>query len=384
MKKGLIALAFGGFGIGVTEFSMMGMLEDVANYLQITIPQAGHLISIYAAGVVVGAPLLVLFSSKVETKRMLMYMMILFTVFNGLTALAPNYEMFLVARFLSGMPHGAFFGVATVAAKRMAVKGKEAQSISMVFLGLTVANLIGVPLATYVGHHLSWRWSFFGIFIIGLITLWMIIRWVPKMSTLENVSIRNQLRYFQSLRSWWLIAVVAIGTGSMFAWISYIAPMMTVSGGFSKDIIARFMILAGLGMFSGNILGGILADRIQPAKLIVVVSALISICLVTIYFTIHIPWMAILMTFVTGAVAFSVGASIQMIIIDSGRGVETLAAATGQASFNIGNALGAFLGGIPIALGYSMQSPQLVGAGLALCGSVLSFTYWIKYSRIAK
>lgn len=383
MKKGLLALALGGFGIGVTEFSMMGMLEDIAAYLQISIPEAGHLISIYAIGVVVGAPLLVLFSSQIPPKKILIYLMGLFAVFNGLTALAPSYEMFLVGRFFSGLPHGAFFGVAAIVAKEMADKGKEAQSISVVFSGLTVANLLGVPLATYVGHHFLWRWTFLGIFIIGILTMLLIQWWVPAIAPQKDVSVKNQLKYFKTLRAWWLIGMISIGTGAMFSWISYISPMMTQGAGFAKDIVPRFMILAGLGMFVGNILGGKLADRINPSKLTTGVFLSMSFCLLLVFFTIQIPAMAILMTLVTGIVAFTIGSSIQIMLIESGKGAEMIAAASGQASFNIGNAIGAFLGGIPIAMGYSIQSPQLVGASLAFLGFILAITYWKKYSSTA-
>lgn len=382
MKKGLLALALGGFGIGVTEFSMMGMLEDIAAYLQITIPEAGHLISIYAVGVVVGAPLLVLFSSHAPPKKILICLMGLFTLFNGLTALVPGYEMFLAGRFFSGLPHGAFFGVSAIVASRIADKGKEAQAISVVFSGLTVANLLGVPLATYVGHHFSWRWTFMGIAAIGLLTMMFIQWWVPVMSAPKDISVKNQLKYFRTLRAWWLIAMISVGTGAMFAWISYISPMMTQGAGFSKDIVPRFMILAGLGMFAGNILGGKLADRISPAKVTTGIFLLMSLCLLIVFFTIRIPAMAVLMTFVTGVVAFTIGSSIQMMLIESGRGAEMIAAASGQASFNIGNAIGAFLGGIPIAMGYTIQSPQLVGASLAFLGFILAFTYMRKYSVI--
>lgn len=379
MKKGLLALAMGGFGIGVTEFSMMGMLEDVAQHLQITIPQAGHLISLYALGVVVGAPLLILFSSQVPPKRLLMILMGLFSLFNGLIALVPSYELFMIGRFFSGLPHGAYFGVASIVASKMATKGKEAQSISMVFTGLTVANLIGVPFATFIGHHFLWRWTFFGVFLIGLLTMICVQLWVPAIPADKDTSVKSQLGYFKTLRAWWLISMISIGTGAMFAWISYISPIMTQAAGFSKDIVPRFMILAGLGMFFGNILGGVLADKITPAKVAISVFIMMSLCLTTIFFTVHIPWMAVTMTFVTGVVAFTLGSAIQMMLIESGKGAEMIAAASGQASFNMGNAIGAYFGGLPIALGYSIQSPQLVGASLAIIGSFIGFTYWRKY-----
>ncbi|MCO5249725.1 MAG: MFS transporter, partial [Chitinophagales bacterium] len=380
MKKGLFALAIGAFGIGVTEFSMMGMLEDVAAYLQISIPKAGHLISIYALGVVVGAPLLVLFSSKYSPKKLLISLMVLFALFNGLTALVPNYHLFLLGRFLSGLPHGAFFGVGTIVASKIAEKGKEARSISYMFTGLTVANLLGVPFATFIGHHVSWRWSFLGISLIGILAVILITLWIPNYLQADtSISVKKQLNYFRRLQSWWLIAIISIGTGAMFAWISYISPMMTQSAGFSKDIVPRFMILAGFGMFVGNLLGGRLADIIPPSKVTFYVFILLCFSLITVYFSIHYKPMAILMTFVTGTVAFTIGSPIQLMLIQSGKGSEIIAAASGQASFNIGNALGAFLGGLPIAANYSMHSPQLVGASLSILGSILVYFYFKAY-----
>jgi len=379
MKKGLVALGLGGLGIGVTEFSMMGMLEDVAKDLSISIPEAGHLISLYALGVVVGAPVLVLFSARFAPKKLLIALMGMFTIFNGLTALSPGYEVFLFARFLSGLPHGAFFGVASIVAARMVERGKDAQAISMVFAGLTVANLLGVPLGTYIGHHYSWRYTFLMIVVIGLITMLAILCWVPAVSADKNASISRQLVYFKSGRAWLLIALISVGTGGLFAWISYISPMLTQVAGFSKGKMPDFMILAGLGMFVGNIAGGKLADSISPSRAAMLIFIAMSVCLVMVYFTVAYPVAVVIMTFVTGAVAFSIGSSIQMMLIRSAKGAEMIAAAAGQASFNVGNALGAFLGGMPIAMGLSMHTPQLVGAVMALAGATLTFIYRKRY-----
>ena len=380
MNKGLLALTLGGFAIGVTEFCIMGMLEDIAAYLHITIPQAGHLISTYAIGVVVGAPTLVLFSSDIKPRKLLIILMVLYAIFNAFTALAPNYHYFLLGRFLAGLPHGAFFGVATIVAKEIAVKGKEAFSISMVFAGLTLANLLGVPFATYIGHHFVWRWVFVGIVVIIILTIISINYWVPNLPAKKDTSIKSQLNYFKTLRAWWLITTISIGTGALFAWFSYIAPLVTDGAGFSKDIVPRFMILAGFGMLVGNLLGGKLADIINPAKLVAGIALLLSSLLLIVFFTIHIPWLSVLMVFLVGSTAFTIGAPLQLMLIESGKNAEMIAAASGQASFNVGNALGAFLGGIPIALGYSIQSPQLVGASMAFIGFVLALSYWKKYA----
>lgn len=381
MNKGLLALGLGGIGIGITEFSMMGMLEDVAKDLQITIPEAGHLISTYAIGVVVGAPILVLFSAKFPPKKLLIFLMGMFTVFNSLSSIVPNYDMFLMSRFLSGLPHGAFFGVGTIVAARLAAKGKEAQSIAVMFAGLTIANLAGVPLATYIGHHFSWRYTYLLIAAIGILTMLLIQFWVPRFQAEKDTTIRTQLNYFKSPQSWLLILLISIGTGGLFAWISYIAPMMTKVAGFSETSIPNFMILAGLGMFIGNFAGGKLADSVSPARAAHYIFLSMAVTLLVVYLTVPVKFMAVLMTFITGVVAFSIGSSIQMMLIQSARGAEMIAAATGQASFNIGNAIGAYTGGLPIAWGYGFRSPQLVGVFLALLGAILTYVYIKKYIR---
>ncbi|MFZ1890571.1 MAG: MFS transporter, partial [Formosimonas sp.] len=220
MKKPLFALLLGGFGIGTTEFVMMGILPDIALSLGISIPQAGHLISAYALGVVVGAPSLVMLANKFAPKKILMALMLMFTVFNGLCVFAPNYESLFVFRFLSGLPHGAFFGVGAVVAARLADKGKEAQAVSMMFLGLTVANLLGVPLGTYLGHTLSWRYAFVLVAIAGLLT-WLFLRvWMPVLEKDNAHSLRTQLGFFKTREAWLIMFATAIGTGGCFCWIS--------------------------------------------------------------------------------------------------------------------------------------------------------------------
>lgn len=381
MKKSLIALSLGGFGIGITEFSMMGMLEDVAKDLSISIPQAGHLISTYALGVVVGAPLLVLFSAKFEPKKLLIFLMGLFTIFNAISSLSPSYELFLVARFFSGLPHGAFFGVGSIVAAQLANEGKQAQAISIMFSGLTVANLLGVPLGTYIGHHFSWRYTFMMIAAIGILAMTCIHLWIPFIKSNRDQSIFSQLKYFKTTRSWTLIALIAVGTGGLFAWLSYISPLMTQVAGFSKEYTPYIMVLAGMGMFFGNLMGGKLADTVSPSKAAAIIFTSMSICLLIVYYTVANQYLAIVMTFITGIAAFSVGSPIQMMLIQSANGSEMIAAAAGQASFNIGNAMGAFLGGIPIAMGFGMRSPQLVGAAMALTGALLTLLYIQNFIR---
>ncbi|MEZ0538295.1 MFS transporter [Fibrella arboris] len=224
MNKNLLPLTMGGFGIGMTEFVMMGILPDLARTLHISIPVAGHLISAYALGVVLGAPLLVAMAGNYPPKKILLGLMALFTVFNILSAFAPTYEVMLVTRLLSGLPHGAFFGVGAVVASRLAGPGKEARAISMMFAGLTVANILGVPLGTFIGHEISWRITFVLIGVVGLVTLLGIYKLLPEMPVVGESNLRKDLKLFTYAEPWLILGVTAIGTGGLFAWFSYIAP----------------------------------------------------------------------------------------------------------------------------------------------------------------
>lgn len=375
MNKGLIALAFGGLAIGMTEFTMMGILQDIAKDQHIEITEAAHFIALYALGVVVGAPILTIFTGKVAPKKVLLLLMVLFLVFNGLFAVAPEYYSLAASRFMAGLPHGAFFGVGSVVAAQLAQKGKEAQAIAFMFTGMTVANLAGVPLGTYIGHHFSWRITYGVIALLGLVTFASIYFWLPDIDSKNNGDLKQQLSYFKKPMAWLIVAIISIGTGGLFSWITYISPMVTKVGLLSEDRVPFIMVLVGLGMFFGNILGGKLADTISPAKAGIACFSMMAITLIIVYFTAHITEMAYIMAFLTGLMAFTIGSPLQMMLINSAKGSETIAAAAGQASFNIGNTLGAYFGGIPITMGLAYNSPVLVGVGMASIGAVLAFIY---------
>ena len=372
MKKSLLPLALGGLGIGFTEFVMMGLLPDIASDLHISIPKAGHLISLYALGVVVGAPVLVTIANNYPPKKILMWLMGVFAIFNILSAFAPNYNLLSVARLLSGLPHGAFFGVGAVVASRLADKGKEARAISMMFAGLTFANLVAVPLGTYVGHEFSWRITFGLIGLIGMVTM-ICINWLlpalPNTKTENNQ--RSEFAFFKSPEAWLIILLTTIGTGGLFAWISYIAPMMTEVAHFSPGSVPYIMMLAGFGMVVGNFLGGKIGDMLSPAKACGMILVGIALCLLTVRLVAGNQVLALIMTFITGAVTFSLSTPIQLLMIRSAKGAEMLAASVTHAAFNIGNALGAYFGGLVIAAGFGYAAPQLVGVIMALSGVVV-------------
>jgi DHA1 family arabinose polymer transporter-like MFS transporter len=363
----------GGLGIGTTEFVMMGLLPDIATNLHITIPEAGHLISAYALGVVVGAPLLVMLSRSYPPKNILLFLMLMFTVFNGFSAFAPNYITLLLGRFFAGLPHGAFFGVGSVVASRLAEKGKQAQAISMMFAGLTIANLVTVPLGTFIGHHFLWRYTFGIVGAIGLLTLLFLKLWLPPLPANALGNNRSELQLLKNPEAWLIILVTAIGTGGLFAWISYIAPLMTDVSKFSANSVSWILVLAGFGMVVGNVIGGKLADKIPPVMACVVLLTAMAITLLAVFFLSGNQVMALILTFVAGALSMAIASPIQILMIRTAKGAEMLGAAVTQAAFNIGNALGAFFGGLPIAAGLGFTYPALTGALMAIIGVLFAY-----------
>lgn len=381
MKKSLLTLTLGGLGIGITEFVMMGLLPDIAKDLSITIPQAGHLISAYALGVVIGAPLLIVIAGSYPPKKILIALMIMFTAFNALSAFAPGYHTLFIARLLAGLPHGAFFGVGSVVASKIAEKGKEAQAVSLMFAGLTIANIAGVPLGTYIGHHFLWRYTFVIVVIVGLITLFSLKAWLPTLPATKDRNLKQELEFFKRPEAWLIILMIAIGTGGLFSWYSYIAPLLTEVSAFSADSITYILVLAGLGMFVGNLVGGKLADRFSPANACIVLLLIMAATLVIVHYISGNQVLSLVMTFITGAVAFALASPIQMLMINTAKGSEMLAASVSQASFNIGNALGAFLGGLPLAAGYDYTSPVFVGTLMALTGAGFAWMLIIRNKK---
>lgn len=382
IDKRILPLTIGGLGIGTTEFAIMGLLPDLARSFDISIPEAGHFISAYAIGVVLGAPLLVGYSVKFPPKKVLMAMMALFTLFNGLSALAPGYTAMMLLRFLSGLPHGAFFGVGAVVASRIAEKGKEARYISLMFTGLTLANLAMVPLVTYIGHTFHWRWYFAVVSGIGLLTLLFLRMWLPAMDGKSDAaSITDELHFLKRKQSWYVLLITAIGFGGLFTWFSYITPLMTEVSGIRQGNMAYVMVLAGGGMVVGNLLGGYLADRIGAARTSAVLLFLMMLALTGVFFFSRMTVPSLILTFVSGGLSMSVAAPVNMMMMRAAPGAEMMAAAFMQASFNVANALGAYLGGIPLAYGLPYTYPSLVGVGMALIGLVIALRYMTRFGN---
>ena len=267
MKKSLIALAFGTLGLGIAEFTMMGILPYVAQDLGVSIPTAGHFISAYALGVCAGAPLLIL-ARKCALKRILLALVALMLIGNLCASLASGYWMLLAARFVSGLPHGAYFGVASIVAGKLADKGKSSEAVSIMIAGMTVANLFGVPLGTSLSHTLSWRVTFLLVAGWAVITFYYIHRWVPVVEGLADTGFKGQFRFLKKPAPWLILGATALGNGGVFCWYSYVNPMLTEVSGFSANSMTALMVLAGFGMVAGNLASGRLSDRYSPYTLL--------------------------------------------------------------------------------------------------------------------
>jgi DHA1 family arabinose polymer transporter-like MFS transporter len=372
LRKSLLSLAIGGFGIGMTEFVIMGLLPDIATSFQVSIAEVGHVISAYAVGVVVGAPVLTILTSRYSPKKVLLALMALFTVGNAASSFASSYDLLFVSRLLAGLPHGAFFGVGAVVASRLAEKGKAAAAVAAMFSGLTIANVVGVPLGTYVGHNFGWRLAFVLVAIVGVLTILAISRWIPEMEGNAHGSLKNDFALLKKVDLWLGLIITAIGFGGFFAWFSYITPMLMNVTGFEARTIPWIMATAGLGMTVGNHFGGKLADRYKPIPTVAVLMLTMASILVLNALLSDSKIAMIILTFCTGANSLAMGAPIQVFLIGHSQESETFGASLGQAGFNVGNALGAFLAGIPLSLGYALYSAQLVGAAMALVGSFIA------------
>ena len=382
MKKSLIALGVGGFGIGLTEFVIMGILPEVAGALDISIPQAGHFISAYALGVVVGAPTLTAFGGRWPANKVLVTLMIWFTFANTLSAFAGNYYSLLFFRFLSGLPHGAFFGIGAVVASRLAEPGKEPQAIATMFAGLTIANVLGVPFGTYLGQHFSWNVAFYLVGLVGMMAVLSVAFWMPRLEKSSPQGIKKDLNVLKRLELWMVILLTTIGTGGLFAWYSYIAPIITDVAGHEDYVVRYGMVLAGLGMFFGNIIGAKIANWMTPIKAVITgLSAMVIVLLLNTLLA-DGKTAVLIMTFVIGVISFTIGTPVQITMIKSAKGSETIGSSMNQSAFNMGNASGAYLGGLPIAMGYGFTSSNIVGAAMAGTGILIALT--IVYMRKRK
>ncbi|MFV0128923.1 MFS transporter [Streptomyces sp. HMX112] len=378
MPLALLALAIGAFGIGTTEFVIMGLLPQVASDYGVSIPTAGLLVTGYALGVVLGAPIMTVLGTRFSRKRMLMVLMGLFVVGNLMSAVAPGFGLMLTGRVVASLAHGAFFGIGSVVAADLVAPEKKAGAIAMMFTGLTVANVVGVPMGTLVGQSLGWRTTFFIVAALGVAGLAGIAKLVPDMPKPEGVRLRHEIAAFRNVQVLLAMAMTVLGFGGVFAAITYIAPMMTEAAGYAEGSVTWLLVLFGLGMVGGNLIGGKYADRRLMPLLYVSLGAL-ALVLALFTVTAHHKIAAAVSIALIGALGFATVPPLQKRVLDQASGAPTLASAVNIGAFNLGNALSAWLGGIVIAAGLGITAPNWVGAALAASALVLAvLSSWLE------
>jgi DHA1 family inner membrane transport protein len=380
MPIGLLALALGGFGIGLTEFGIMGLLPQVAADFGVSEPVAGYLISGYALSVAVGGIALTAAITRFDRKKVLLALMVLFIAGNLISALAPTYSVLMVGRIVAALCHGAFFGVGSVVAADMVAPNKRAGAIALMFTGLTVANVLGVPAGTLLGQQLGWRSTFWAITIIGIVALAGIRLLVPPTPAPAETSLRTELGAFRRPQVWISAAVTVLGFGGMFGGFTYIAFTLTEVSGFATTSVPWLLVLFGAGMFVGNFVGGKLADWALNTSLMVIL-ALLTVVLVVFALTAQSKVMTIVSLLLMGAVGFASVAGLQLRIMGYAQDAPTMASGANIAAFNIGNALGAWLSGLAIGAGFGFVSPLWVGAGVTVAGLVVLVAGSVRPSR---
>jgi MFS transporter, DHA1 family, inner membrane transport protein len=371
MPLPLLALAIASFGIGTTEFVIMGLLPEVAHDLGVSIPSAGLLVTGYALGVVVGAPIVAILTARMPRKPALMAMVGMFVVGNLLCAIAPNYGLLMVARVVTAFCHGAFFGIGSVVAADLVPPNQRARAISLMFAGLTLANVLGVPFGTALGQELGWRSTFWAVVIIGLVSAAAIAAWLPVSIPMKAANLMHEVRVLRKTQVVLAMLISVLASASLFSVFTYITPILEEVTGLAAHWVTAVLLVFGVGLTAGNLLGGRLADwKLMPSLLGTFV--LLVIVLTSFVFTSHYVTPAIVTVFVWGLIDFGLVPLLQLRIVDKANEAPNLASTLNQGAFNLGNATGAWIGGIPILLGAGYDTIPWLGAGLALVALALS------------
>lgn len=380
MNKGLFALAMGTFALGIAEFLMMGILGELAQDLDVSISEAGHLISAYASGVCFGAPAL-LFVRKVKLKTIMLTLAAVIAIGNLFASLAPGYWWLFAARFISGLPHGAYFGVGAIVARRLAKPGHEVAAVAFMIGGMTVATLSGVPLGTFITNHFTWRIAFMIVALTGILTFCAIRRNVADVGRLKDMGFKGQFRFLRTLPPWLIFGGVIFGQIGFYCWYSYIDPQLTEVAGFSVNQLSWLMVLAGFGMFLGNYLIGVMGVRFKPSALAATVEAVGIPMLIAFYLFSDNKVAAVLLMIAGTAILFGSGSPLQSSIVGYAKGGEMLGAASIQIAYNAGNAIAAYIGGIAIKEGYGYSAPSLVGIPFVVIGATLLYILYFRNER---
>ncbi|WP_067198544.1 MFS transporter [Microbacterium sp. XT11] len=388
-KRALLSLAIGSFGIGMTEFVVMGLLPDIARDLLPTmwatrqedaLSQSGWLISLYALGVVVGAPTIAGFVARFPRHKVMIGLALALTVFNALTVVLPTFELVGASRFLAGLPHGAYFGIGALVAADVMGPGNRAKGVAFILTGLTVANVVGVPLGTFLGQQWGWRVAFGVVAFVFAVATASVAAFVPPHAGDPGRTMRAELRVFRIPQVWFALGIGAIGFGGFFAVYSYIAPLVTEVAGSPEWVVPIVLVLMGLGMTVGNLVGGHLADIDLRRTLLYGLTAMAAVFALLALLSFWVVTLALLV-FVVGFVSSVLSPTIQTRLMDVAEDNQSIAAALNHSALNIGNSLGAFLGGVVIAIGWGFTAPSWTGAALAVAGLVIAL---LSYRREAR
>jgi DHA1 family inner membrane transport protein len=371
MPAGLIALALGGFGIGLTEFVITGLLPEVAADYGVTETTAGWLVTGYALAVIVGALGLTAATTRLPRKPVLLGLLVLFVVGNTLSAIAPTYGVMMTGRVIAALCHGAFFGIGSVVAANMVERSKRASAVALMFTGLTASNVLGVPFGTFLGQAAGWRATFWAIAAIGVVALIGVLVLVPAVRSTEVPSLARELSAFRSGQVWLSLGMTVLGYGGMFGAFTYIAYTLTSVSGFPSSAVPWLLIVFGIGLFVGNFAGGKLAARSIDRTLLVVLVVL-TVVLAVFALVATSPALTVIALVLMGAFGFATVPALQTRVMQYADHAPTLASGANIAAFNLGNALGAWIGGLTIAAGLGYTSPIWAGSGITLAAVVLT------------
>lgn len=384
MKKTIFSLALGTFGLGMAEFGIMGVLTELAHDTGISIPSAGNMISFYAFGVVIGAPIVALFSGKFSLKTTLLFLVALCAVGNALFTFSTSYFWLATGRLISGFPHGAIFGVGAIILSKIAPPGKVTVAVAGMIAGMTVANLVGVPLGTWLGHQFSWRYTFFLIALFDALVILSVLIWVPDIHDKSEIKLTEQFQFLNKPEPWLIFAATMFGNAGVFAWFSFVKPFMVNVSGFSEGTMTIIMMLMGLGMVLGNLLSGKLSGRFSPLRIAATTDMVIVASLLLLFACGELKTASLVMGFICCAGLFALSAPLQILLLQNAKGGEMLGAAGGQMAFNLGSAIGAYFGGMMITLGFSWRYVTLPAAILSFSAMSALLVYGYLQARQAQ
>ena len=376
--KGLIALAFGTLSLGVAEFVMMGLLPYIAKDFDVSVATAGHAISAYAFGVMVGA-LALAFLHKFKLKHIVIALVVVQLVGIVATSFANSFNILLLTRFISGLPHGCFFGVGAIVAQRIATNGKGNSAVAIMVAGMTVANVFGVPLGTALAHSVSWRVVFYLLFFWGLIVLFSVIKWLPDTGKIPPTTFKTQFKFLKTVAPWLVLLATFFGNGGMFCVLSYVSPILTQFGSLPLSYVSAVMVGIGLSMVFGNLISGHLADKLRSGKVFMYFHIMGVVTMILMAAIGFITPIGAVLACLIGLCLFAVGTPQQVSILHTAIGGPLIGSAMIQVAFNFGNMLGALIGGVPFTFNLNLGMVAIFGALLGILGVCCAYLYQKKY-----